>query len=279
MRRYTRPPMTTVSQSWREYVRPAVALKLTRLVTSVERFGRTSVTGLIRGYMDGHRLRGVGVVVGSLIDPEKLGNSHVRIHALEGQLFRRVIEDGAERSQLKYSIWRERDIYGVAAGSLGRPEATLRSTLTALGRAVDGSWRADLEHLTHTSGLSDHVHFLGRLDDRRRDEIYAQGHLFVLPSVKEGFGIVFLEAWRYRLPIVAGNEDASTEVIRHGVDGLCVSPRPEAVAGAVCTLLRDADLRRTMGAAGHERLRDKFTHERFRDALRQVLIVSRPCAD
>src|SRR5438874_7040052 len=64
--------------------------ELTRLVTSVERFGRKSVTGLIRGYTDGHRLRGVGVVVGSLIDPEKLGNSHVRIHALEGQLFRRV---------------------------------------------------------------------------------------------------------------------------------------------------------------------------------------------
>ena len=36
--------------------------ELTRLVTSVERFGRKSVTGLIRGYTDGHRLRGVGVV-------------------------------------------------------------------------------------------------------------------------------------------------------------------------------------------------------------------------
>ena len=118
--------------------------ELTRLVTSVERFGRESVDVLLGEYQKGgHRLRGVGVVVGSLIDPAKLGNSHVRIHALEGQLFRRVIEDGAQRSKLKYSIWRERDLYGVAAGSLRRPEPGIRTTLTALGKGVDGSWRAE----------------------------------------------------------------------------------------------------------------------------------------
>ena len=128
--------------------------ELTRLVTSVERFGRTSVTGLINGYStDGRHLRGVGVVVGSVIDPASLGNSHVRIHALEGQLFRRVIEDGAERSGLKYAIWRERDLYGVAAGSLRRPEPKLRSALTAVGRAVDGSWRAEHKAATLAAWL------------------------------------------------------------------------------------------------------------------------------
>jgi len=128
--------------------------ELTRLVTSVERFGRQSVTGLITGYATGgHHLRGVGVVVGSLIDPASLGNSHVRIHALEGQLFRRVIEDGAERSGLKYSVWRERDLYGVAARSLHRPEPKLRTALAALGRAVDGSWRAEHKAATLAAWL------------------------------------------------------------------------------------------------------------------------------
>ena len=128
--------------------------ELTRLVTSVERFGRTSVTGLIGTYQnDGHRLRGVGIVVGSVIDPASLGNSHVRIHALEGQLFRRVIEDGAARSRLTYSIWRERDLYGVAAGSLHRPEPTILAMLTALGKAVDGSWRAEQKAATLAAWL------------------------------------------------------------------------------------------------------------------------------
>ncbi len=122
------------------------------------------------------------------------------------------------------------------------------------------------------------VIFKSLQDDRRSDEIYAQGHLFILPSVKEGVGIVFLEAWRCRLPILAGNEDASTEVIRHGDNGLCVSPQSEAVVEAVCSLLSDADLRRTMRAAGHERLRDKVTHERFREALRQALTEKCQCA-
>ena len=128
--------------------------ELTRLVTSVEAFGRKSVTDLIRGYgKDGHRLRGVGVVVGSLIDPASLGNSHVRIHALEGRLFRRVIEDGAEQSRLKYSIWRERDVYSVAAESLRRPEARIRATVTALGKSVDGSWRAEQKAATLAAWL------------------------------------------------------------------------------------------------------------------------------
>ena len=74
-------------------------------------------------------------------------------YQIEGDIVLRVIEDGVTRSQLKYSIWRERDLYGVAAGSLGRPEAALRSTLTALGRAVDGSWRAEQKAATLAAWL------------------------------------------------------------------------------------------------------------------------------
>ena len=63
--------------------------QLSRLIASVTRFGRRSVTELIRHYQHtGYRLQGTGIVVGSLIDPETVGSDHIRIHALEGQLFR-----------------------------------------------------------------------------------------------------------------------------------------------------------------------------------------------
>jgi hypothetical protein len=82
-------------------------------------------------------------VVGSLVDPESIANEHIRIHALEGRLFRTVLVEAADAGGLTCSIWRERDLYAEAAHSLRRSEPALRATVTALGRTVDGSWRAE----------------------------------------------------------------------------------------------------------------------------------------
>jgi hypothetical protein len=122
---------------------------LSRLVTSVKRYGRRSVTELIRHYQTlGPSVRGAGVVVGSLIEPERIANDHIRIHALEGRLFRSVVNDAAKTEGLSCSIWRERDLYGVAANRLKLPEKRLRDTLAALGRETAGGWRAEQKMAT-----------------------------------------------------------------------------------------------------------------------------------
>jgi hypothetical protein len=41
------------------------------------------------------------------------------------------------------SIWRERDLPGFAAAAFGRPDQELRRTLTALGKGIGASWRAE----------------------------------------------------------------------------------------------------------------------------------------
>lgn len=129
-------------------------LTLTRLVASVKRYGQHSVAAVIRQYRtSGHELRGVGIVVGSLIDPERIVNEHIRIHALEGQLFRGVVEVAAARSKLARSIWRERDLHAVAVEVLKQPEQELRGIVTALGRAVSGSWRTEQKAATLAAWL------------------------------------------------------------------------------------------------------------------------------
>ena len=118
--------------------------ELSALVASVEQFGRSSVADVLRRYQDaGHRLEGVAVVVGSLVDPETIKNAHIRIHALEGRLFRRIVEDGAARNSLTCSTWRERDLYRLAVRTLEQPERSLRKVLTEMRGAVDGPWRAE----------------------------------------------------------------------------------------------------------------------------------------
>src|SRR5262245_62665264 len=122
----------------------AAGPELSRLVGAVKRFGRQSVTDAIRRYRAaGHPVRGAGVVVGSLIDPALIANDHIRIHALEGQLFRGVVQEATRRSRLSCAIWRERDLHAQAAGFLDRSERALRDALVELGRGVGGPWRAE----------------------------------------------------------------------------------------------------------------------------------------
>jgi len=135
----------------------------------------------------------------------------------------------------------------------------------------DGPWKPDLERLSESTGVTGNVHFLGKLDDAGRDAIYADSDVFVLPSTGEGFGIVFLEAWSFGLPCISSNRDAASEVIRDGVDGYCVDPRPKMIAEAICSLLADPERRKAMGESGRERLMSKFSHERFRENLGRVL--------
>ena len=118
--------------------------ELTRLVTSVQRFGHRSMDDVLQTYeASGSRIVGSGIVVGSLTDPDTIRNDHIRIHALEGRLFRRIVAEAAERKGLRCVIWREKDLYRTAADLLKQPEPKVRDCITALGRTVDGPWRAE----------------------------------------------------------------------------------------------------------------------------------------
>ncbi|PYR35160.1 MAG: hypothetical protein DMF89_11930 [Acidobacteria bacterium] len=128
--------------------------ELSRLLASVEDFGQRSVTALLQHFQaGGYALVGAGVVVGSLTPPDAIHNDHIRIHALEGQLFRRVIEEGLRGGRVSSSIWRERDLYGLASKMLKQPEPALRVELTALGKTVEGPWRVEQKAATLAAWL------------------------------------------------------------------------------------------------------------------------------
>ena len=117
---------------------------LTRLLASVTTFGRREVRNWIRSHQKtGYTLRGSGIVVGSLIDPRTIGNEHIRIHAMEGQLFRGVIADACEEENLPRLIVRQRDLFQQAKTTLRMPEAHIENRLAGMGRGRNGPWRAE----------------------------------------------------------------------------------------------------------------------------------------
>lgn len=122
----------------------AAGPELDRLVASVRRFGGRSVADAIRrARAAGKELRGIAIVVGSVVDPATLGNSHVRIHALEGQLFRGVVVAAARRARVYPTVWRERDLLRTAEDALGMSEESIRRKLTTLRPPGTGAWRAE----------------------------------------------------------------------------------------------------------------------------------------
>ncbi len=124
---------------------PAQGAKLERRLTSVvARITRRSVRRLLREYREaGHAVRRVALVVGSDIDPARIANDHIRAHALEGRLFRTVLERACRPCGLRASVLVERAAYPEGATALRRSESQVKRAVKELGRAIDGPWRAD----------------------------------------------------------------------------------------------------------------------------------------
>jgi hypothetical protein len=88
-------------------------------------------------------IRRAGMVVGSVIDPDSLGNPHVRVHALEGKLFREVVAEALKKRDIRCGVLVERDAYSKAAADMTAAEPQLRAQVAALGHAHIKPWRAE----------------------------------------------------------------------------------------------------------------------------------------
>lgn len=120
-------------------------------------------------------------------------------------------------------------------------------------------------------GLGETVALLGDVSREQLADEYVNADLFCLPSVQEGFGIVFLEAMAAGLPVVACRAAAIPEVVEDGVTGVLVPPRdPGALAEAMRDLLASPERRRTMGEAGRHAVA-RFTPERVAARLLEAV--------
>ncbi len=104
------------------------------------------------------------------------------------------------------------------------------------------------------------VTWLGRLDRAELAVQYRAASVFVLPSMFDGWGHVFVEAMGHGLPCIGTDCCAMPEIIEHEVSGLLV-PRgePEPLADAVIKLLTDTATAARMGQAGHARVLETLT--------------------
>jgi glycosyltransferase involved in cell wall biosynthesis len=93
-----------------------------------------------------------------------------------------------------------------------------------------------------------------------------------MPSRREGFGLVYLEAMAHGLPCIGSTHDAAGELIQDGISGFLVDQSDIGLlAERIALLLTDERRRRQMGDRGARRVAEHFTYERF--AARLVSLV------
>lgn len=117
----------------------------------------------------------------------------------------------------------------------------------------DGWWREELLAHARKRGVSDRVHLLGFVTEAHKDEVYARSWAMVLPSLKEGWGIVIGEAGLHRTPTVAyRSAGGPTESIDDKSSGLLVDSQDELLA-ATAGILRDREWRDHLGDGAHRK--------------------------
>ncbi|MBX0329792.1 glycosyltransferase family 4 protein [Oscillochloris sp. ZM17-4] len=120
---------------------------------------------------------------------------------------------------------------------------------------------------------------LGYVSDAVRHDALAAADIYAQPSRTDSFGITYLEAWCYGVPVVGARAGGVPDVISHGVDGLLV-PFGDvgALAETISRLLGDPELARAMGAVGEAHVRRSMTWDAVYGRVRPLYAAPTPAA-
>ncbi|MCF7824324.1 MAG: glycosyltransferase family 4 protein [Candidatus Marinimicrobia bacterium] len=110
-----------------------------------------------------------------------------------------------------------------------------------------------MRELASRLGLKEQVRFDGWVHPSEMTNYYQKSSIFIMPSLMEGYGLVFLEAMSNGVPVIGGNVGGSRELIQDGKNGLLVDPLDvNDIAGSIETLLTDDELRNQLISGGQE---------------------------
>ncbi|MCP3819735.1 glycosyltransferase [Streptomyces sp. A3M-1-3] len=127
-----------------------------------------------------------------------------------------------------------------------------------------------LRELIAARGLEKVVSYGGALEPAAAVRAYAKASVYVLPSVNEPFPMTVLEALAAGTPVVCTDSCAiAGELARRGA-AIVTDGSPEAMADAVCDLLGDEDLRRSLAEAGRRAVEEVFSIRAVGDRLEEI---------
>ena len=137
-----------------------------------------------------------------------------------------------------------------------------------LAGKYDATEAAYVKDIAVRLGLSDRLILAGFVPEEELPEHFSTADIYVMPSMKEGFGIVFVEAMFYGLPVIAGNADGSTDALLHGRLGILIPPeKPAAIVNALQQILSGTN----KYIPDQKLLKEHFSYETYKSRLAKLL--------
>ncbi|MCW1966633.1 MAG: glycosyltransferase family 4 protein [Anaerolineae bacterium] len=147
-------------------------------------------------------------------------------------------------------------------------------SLTVVGNSnINDAYAKQMQSMAEGLKINAYITWLGEIDDASLAQQYANHDIFVMPSQYEGFGIVYLEAMSFGLPVIASSAGAAHEIISTGENGFLVPPEnPSALAARLQTLLSHRSRLHAMRAAARKRFEQHPTWAQTTANIRQFLV-------
>jgi len=124
--------------------------------------------------------------------------------------------------------------YDLVIAALPAILAVLPNAVYVLAGKCDDIEKSRIEQFIKMHGVQRNVILTGFIADEGVADHYRMADVFIMPSRKEGFGIVFLEALACGTPVIGGNQDGTVDALLNGSLGKLINPtKKHEIAAAV----------------------------------------------
>jgi glycosyltransferase involved in cell wall biosynthesis len=144
--------------------------------------------------------------------------------------------------------------------------AILESKKWKLSIVGDGPEMKNLKRLSKKMGLEKEITFFGFQESV--EKFYRSHDILIVPSLKEEFGLVIIEAMQFGVTVIGSNKGGIPEIIENGKDGLLFeSQNVKSLSEVIEYLINDPDKRIQIGLNGREKVNNIFTEKYFTEKL------------
>jgi len=134
-----------------------------------------------------------------------------------------------------------------------------------------GPYRIHLEKLVEQYNLQKNVTFMGHVSDEEKNQIIASSQALVFPSLFEGFGLVILEAFMQKKPVLVSDIRPLSDIVEHKKTGLVISPYDEnAWATAMEAIIKDSLTAARIGSEGRKEIDEKYSLKHMEEKLEKM---------
>lgn len=133
--------------------------------------------------------------------------------------------------------------------------------------------KSDLDLKVCKLGLEDKVFYLGKKYGKEKEDIFNSADVFAFPTFysNECFPLVLLEALQFGLPIISTTEGGILDILEDGITGLTVQKRSHIdLANKLERLIKDSELRKSMGEKGYCKFNKNYTLDVFERKLQSI---------